>query len=207
MDVETYDNEIKELKALYDDNHEENNTNKELTAPIDNNHWRLGSPQYCLMISKLSTEFPDNPILHTLTEDISNVVRQYLAPSEIILTGYKIIPYKCVHIHYTSLEDWKVKKDIARCNPSFHGHPRYDCILINTNPTVDMALVQWLKEAKWKPKTYWKNCQVFEEKGRSIIFLKYVVWACHMIPTFGGADRMYYLNDMVDANMFLCCGN
>ncbi|KAF8498316.1 hypothetical protein BU17DRAFT_58088, partial [Hysterangium stoloniferum] len=71
----------------------------------------------------------------------------------------------------------------------------------------NMAVVQWLKEAKWKPKTYWKNCQVFEEKGRSIIFLKYVVWACHMIPTFGGPDRMYYLNDIVDADMFLCCGN
>ncbi|KAF8523707.1 hypothetical protein BU17DRAFT_63645 [Hysterangium stoloniferum] len=165
MDVETYDNEFKELKALYDDNHEENNTSKELTAPIDNNHWRLGAPQPCLMTSKLSTMFPDNPILHTLTEDISNVVRQYLGPSEIISTGYKIIPYKCVHIHYTSLEDWKVEKDIACCNPSFHGHPQYDCILINTNP-------------------------VFEEKGRSIIFLK-----------------MYYLNDMVDADMFLHCGN
>ncbi|KAF8523179.1 hypothetical protein BU17DRAFT_75072 [Hysterangium stoloniferum] len=188
MDVESYDNELKELKALYDDNHEQNNTNKELTAPIDNNHWRLGSPQ------------------------------QYLAPSEIILTGYKvnidsfsrlslttlqIIPYKCVHIHYTSLEDWKVKKDIACCDPSFHGHPRYDCILLNTNPvsygygrllfvfSLDMAL---------------KNCQGFEEKERSMIFLKYVVQACHMIPTFGGPDRMYYLNDMVDADMFLCCG-
>ncbi|KAF8505015.1 hypothetical protein BU17DRAFT_71536, partial [Hysterangium stoloniferum] len=101
MDVETYDNELKELKALYDDNYEENNTSKELTAPIDNNHWRLGAPQHCLMTSKLSTMFPDNPILHILTEDISNVVRQYLGPSEIISTGYKIIPYKCVHIHYT----------------------------------------------------------------------------------------------------------
>ncbi|KAF8521916.1 hypothetical protein BU17DRAFT_64644 [Hysterangium stoloniferum] len=118
MDVETYDNELKGLKALYDDNHEENNTSKELTAPIDNNHWRLGAPQHCLMTSKLSTMFPDNPILHTLTEDISNVVRQYLCPSEILSTGYKIIPYKCVHIHYTSLEDWKVEKDIAHCNPS-----------------------------------------------------------------------------------------
>jgi hypothetical protein len=34
-------------------------------------------------------------------------------------------------------------------------------------------------------KNTWKNCQVFEENGRSIIFLKYVVWTCHMIPTLG----------------------
>ncbi|KAF8516714.1 hypothetical protein BU17DRAFT_67328 [Hysterangium stoloniferum] len=94
MDVEIYDNELKELKALCNDNNEENKT----------------------------------------STDIFNVVHQYLVPDEIILTGYKIIPYKCVYIHYTSLEDWKVKQDIACCNPSFHGCPRYDCIIINTNP-------------------------------------------------------------------------
>ncbi|KAF8515326.1 hypothetical protein BU17DRAFT_67919 [Hysterangium stoloniferum] len=149
MDVEIYDNELKELKALCNDNNEENKT----------------------------------------STDISNVVHQYLVPDEIILTGYKIIPYKCVYIHYTSLEDWKVKQDITHWK------------------TVDMGVVQWLKEARWKPKTTWKNCQVFEEKGKSIIFLKYVVRACHMIPTFDGPDKTYYLNDMVDADMFLRCGN
>jgi hypothetical protein len=136
----------------------------------------------------------------------------------------QIIPHKCIYIHYTSLEDWKNERDIARCNPSFHGCPRYDCIIVNTNPVsyarllfvfscvlrsgqiIDMAVVQWLKEAKWKPKTHWKNCQVFEENGRSIIFLKYVVRACHMIPTFDGPDKSYYLNDMVDGDMFWHCG-
>ncbi|KAF8524069.1 hypothetical protein BU17DRAFT_63430 [Hysterangium stoloniferum] len=173
MDVEIYDNELKELKALYDDNHEEDNTNMELTALTDNNHWKLGAPQHYIMTSKLFTEFPNDPFLHTLTASISNVVRQYFPPSEVISTGYRIIPHKCVYIHYTSLEDWKVERDIACCNPSFHGHPQYDCVIINTSrQTVDMAVVQWLNKARWKPKTPWKNCQVFEEKGRSIIFLK-----------------------------------
>ncbi|KAF8530333.1 hypothetical protein BU17DRAFT_35668, partial [Hysterangium stoloniferum] len=214
MDVEIYDNELKELKALCNDNNEENKTSSKLTAPKNNNYWKLGAPQHHMMTSKMSIEFPNNPMLHTLTADISNVVHQYL-----------IIPYKCVYIHYASLEDWKGKQDIACCNPSFHGCPRYDCIIINTNPvsyarllflfscilssgkTVDMGVVQWLKEARWKPKTTWKNCQVFEEKGKSIIFLKYVVRAYHMIPTFDGPDKTYYLNDMVDADIFLHCGN
>ncbi|KAF8496304.1 hypothetical protein BU17DRAFT_72469 [Hysterangium stoloniferum] len=123
MDVETYDNELKELKALYDDNHEENNTSKELTVPIDNNHWRLGAPQHCLMTSKLSTIFPDNPILHTLTEDISNVVRQYLGPNESFQQDTRLFPTNVSIFTTQSLEDWKAEKDIACCNPSFHGHP------------------------------------------------------------------------------------
>lgn len=28
--------------------------------------------------------------------------------------------------------DWKAKTDYLRCNPSFHGQPRYDYILVNT---------------------------------------------------------------------------
>ncbi|KAF8523299.1 hypothetical protein BU17DRAFT_63874 [Hysterangium stoloniferum] len=109
MDVEIYDNELKELKALYDDNHEEDNTNMELTALTDNNHWKLGAPQHYIMTSKLFTEFPNDPFLHTLPAIISNVVRQYFPPSEVISTGYRIIPHKCVYIHYISLEDWKVE--------------------------------------------------------------------------------------------------
>lgn len=30
------------------------------------------------------------------------------------------------------MSDWELKSDYLRCNPEFHGHPRYDCILINT---------------------------------------------------------------------------
>ncbi|KAF8517165.1 hypothetical protein BU17DRAFT_92092 [Hysterangium stoloniferum] len=135
MDVEIYDNELKELKALCNDNNEENKTSSKLTAPKNNNHWKLGAPQHHMMTSKMSIEFPNNHMLHTLTADISNVVHQYLVPDEIILTGYKIIPYKCVYIHYTSLEDWKVKQDIARCNPSFHGCPQYD------SPPIDRSYI------------------------------------------------------------------
>ncbi|KAF8524412.1 hypothetical protein BU17DRAFT_63396 [Hysterangium stoloniferum] len=77
MDVKIFDNELKELKALYDDNHEEDKTNMELIALTDNNHWKLRAPQHYIMTAKLFTEFPNDPFLHTLTADISNVVQQY----------------------------------------------------------------------------------------------------------------------------------
>ena len=99
-------------------------------------------------------------------------------------------------------------------------------VIVNTNPlsyvclcyvfrcfldsciTQDIALVQWFKSSKWVPDTLWKNCQVYEEKDHAFILLKYVVRACHMIPAFGSSKgKHYYLNDLIDSDMFLHCGN
>jgi hypothetical protein len=33
-------------------------------------------------------------------------------------------------VNYASEVDWKWATDYIRCNPSFHGHPRYDCALV-----------------------------------------------------------------------------
>ena len=33
-------------------------------------------------------------------------------------------------VNYPSEVDWKWATDYLRCNPSFHGHPRYDCALV-----------------------------------------------------------------------------
>ncbi|KIJ31648.1 hypothetical protein M422DRAFT_266678 [Sphaerobolus stellatus SS14] len=46
----------------------------------------------------------------------------------------QIVPYQCLYLRYRSLENWQEKQDILRCNAEFHGQPRYDCVLINTNP-------------------------------------------------------------------------
>ena len=56
--------------------------------------------------------------------------------------------------------------------------------------------------------TLWKNFQVYEEKDHAFILLKYVVRACHMIPAFVSSQgKHYYLNDLIDSDMFLRCGN
>ena len=33
-------------------------------------------------------------------------------------------------VNYASEVDWKWATDYLRCNPLFHGHPRYDCALV-----------------------------------------------------------------------------
>ncbi|KAJ7443059.1 hypothetical protein B0H11DRAFT_1748735, partial [Mycena galericulata] len=35
-------------------------------------------------------------------------------------------------VHYESMGTWTSTADFLRCNPKFHGHPRYDCVLIKT---------------------------------------------------------------------------
>ncbi|KAJ7082289.1 hypothetical protein C8R44DRAFT_652702, partial [Mycena epipterygia] len=35
-------------------------------------------------------------------------------------------------VHYESLSAWTSTTDYLRCNPKFNGHPRYDCVLVET---------------------------------------------------------------------------
>ncbi|KAJ7229876.1 hypothetical protein GGX14DRAFT_553380 [Mycena pura] len=53
----------------------------------------------------------------------------------------------CVHLHYTSAEDWMDKVDLMRCNPDFgtNGDERFDCVNVNLDPnTLDFARLLYL---------------------------------------------------------------
>ena len=120
-----------------------------------------------------------------------------------------------------SVEDWRERTDILHCNPSFHNRPRYDCVVINTNPVTfgrleyifscedtegqkcDLALVRKLEDSCWRPKTKWEGCRVLREKGYDFVLLKYLIWGCHLIPTFDKDESTYYVNDLVDNDAFI----
>jgi len=132
----------------------------------------------------------------------------------------QIIPYQCLYLQYRSLEDWREKRDILRCNPQFQGGARYDCVVINTSPIsfgrlqalftcrdIDkkeqtVAMVSLFQPSSWKPRTSWDGCCVFEERGYSFVFPDYLVRGCHMIPAFDTPGK-YHLNDMVDGDAFI----
>lgn len=42
--------------------------------------------------------------------------------------------YRLLKVKYNCLADWQLKTDYLRCNPSFHGHPRFDCVLVDCLP-------------------------------------------------------------------------
>ena len=129
-----------------------------------------------------------------------------------------MVPYQCLYLRYRSQENWQEQQDILRCNPDFHGHPWYDCVLINTNPLSfgriqalfscfgpgnirhDIALIQTLRPSAWRPRTKWEGCQIFEEKEFDFFLIKYLIRGCHFIPIVDGSTRRYCLNDLVDGD-------
>lgn len=142
--------------------------------------------------------------------------------SDSCLDNFQVKQYQCIYLKYRSLENWQEKEDILRCNPDFFGRPRYDCVVINTEPisfgrihalftfksrsrnSYNIALITYLEPSTWKPKTKWEGCQVFKESGRAeFVFAEYLVRGCHMIPAFDKSGRMFYLNDLVDPDAFL----
>ncbi|KZV85591.1 hypothetical protein EXIGLDRAFT_653947 [Exidia glandulosa HHB12029] len=133
--------------------------------------------------------------------------------------------YKCAYIQYSSVEDFRAARDILRCNPTWNGAPRYDCALLdepgNLNParlqllfhvkfnngrTAELAAVTRFKPSKWKPRTLWRGCRVFDEQ-RSLVILQAtdIVRGSLMCPAFGApvSRQAHYLIDCIDGDMFL----
>ncbi|KAJ7887705.1 hypothetical protein B0H13DRAFT_2235087 [Mycena leptocephala] len=105
--------------------------------------------------------------------------------------------HHCLYLKYQSLEDWTERRDIVRCNPSFHGHLRRDYVLVNTTDSADLlcahlydlftcksldgrqhdiAPVSMLKHSSWRPNTLWDGCRAYEEpKESQLMFMKYFI--------------------------------
>ncbi|KAH7916912.1 hypothetical protein BV22DRAFT_1027237, partial [Leucogyrophana mollusca] len=135
--------------------------------------------------------------------------------------------FRCIYLTYQSQEDFTEGRDILRCSDSFHGEPRYDCVLINTedgdlspsrlyslfrcslnNGSCDVALVRRFKKSTWRAKTKWSGVRVYQEElAYQFVMVKYFVRGVHMITAFDGKAGCYYLNDLLDADIFLRAGN
>ncbi|KAJ3879833.1 hypothetical protein F5051DRAFT_438442 [Lentinula edodes] len=103
----------------------------DLETPIDNVHFTLGSKLKPVSFAQLEGEDLIFAQIHirlaefmlTLLTTATNIVR-------VTYTAHDtVIPYQFLKICYESLETWRLAVDILRCNPNFHGHPRYDYII------------------------------------------------------------------------------
>jgi hypothetical protein len=41
--------------------------------------------------------------------------------------------FRFIKAQYESKVTWKTDTDYLRCSPNYYNHPRYDCVLLNTN--------------------------------------------------------------------------
>ncbi|KIJ46695.1 hypothetical protein M422DRAFT_249859 [Sphaerobolus stellatus SS14] len=162
-----------------------------LLPPIETEaHWALGSRLTKLDPEGIEQKNSQNPGYHQFTIKLTKFLEEMLDLENQLTSPFQLTPYQCLYLKYRSLEDWREKQDILRCNPDFYGEPRYDCVVINTNPIsfgriqgifackgenqrlCTVVLVSKFEVSKWKPKTRWDGCQVFEEKGCQFVFSK-----------------------------------
>ncbi|KAJ7897727.1 hypothetical protein B0H14DRAFT_2494751 [Mycena olivaceomarginata] len=189
--------------------------------------WRFGAPER-LFNSRSLEEFLKSVGFAVPNFDL--MLRDFIAenfPGDCVAyeERIQIRPFKCAHITYQSLEDWRGLRDIVRCNPSFHGYSRHDSVLVNCNSPglsfarlcalfrcalenkrqIDVALVHEFKLSKWKPRTRWAGYQAHEEmKDYSLLLMDYMVRGALLTPVAEkGRGNLHFLVDTIDSDMFL----
>ncbi|KAJ6451940.1 hypothetical protein C8R45DRAFT_848162 [Mycena sanguinolenta] len=66
----------------------------------------------------------------------------------------EIVPYRFLKIFYQSLDDWSDLADLLRCNPCFHGQPRFDAVLVLTEAGPIFAQLIYVFEVSVNGKVY-----------------------------------------------------
>ncbi|KIJ48583.1 hypothetical protein M422DRAFT_162395 [Sphaerobolus stellatus SS14] len=217
MAVEQYDSS----KVILNQEETENDGEEAPPPVVEGNHWKLGSPLPRVSAREWEISEGANPAFRHFESKLIAFLVEVLAEDDRPPQPILINRYQCIYLRYRSLENWEEKQDILRCNPDFYNKPRHDCIVINTDPISfgriyalfscqspsktrhDIALIGKFQATKWKPKTRWDGCKVFEEKGYDFVLIKYFIRGCHMVPAFENSGKVYYLNDLVDGDAFL----
>ncbi|KAJ7617483.1 hypothetical protein DFH06DRAFT_1062143 [Mycena polygramma] len=224
MNVDNYDLAQRE----YEEANQDEDLDESPVEPQDSAHWAFGAPIPGRLVNSRAVEetYKNSPAFKNfdlgLREFISDTFpEEYIKFEDTIM----IRSFKCVHISYQSLEDWRGARDILRCNPSFHQNVRYDCLLVNsTDPglhfarlralirchlpsgrQIDIALVRMFEKSHWKPRTQWAGCQVRDEvKQYSFLSMEHIIRGVLMAPVSAAPDDpTHILVDTVDADIFL----
>ncbi|KAF7371552.1 hypothetical protein MVEN_00010200 [Mycena venus] len=194
--------------------------------PDGANHWKLGSADSRVTphVHRLEMKYTSNQLFRNFDMRL----REYLAYHHPAFSvrpedNIEIEPCKVIYVEYASKVDWKSAKDILRCNPWFHGHPRYDSILYTADDdpmamgqldlvfrchlprhkSIDLAMIQSYRTSSWNPKTR-TDCPVREKSAAPMfIALEHLTRGALLCPIFGASREVFYVVDCVDEDMFL----
>ncbi|KIJ33453.1 hypothetical protein M422DRAFT_264557 [Sphaerobolus stellatus SS14] len=97
-------------------------------------NYAVGSPLTKITIDILENTKGNLPLYRSFRSKLHEFLKSELDKDSCPRGFLTITPYQCLYLTYMSLEDWREKRDILHCDPSFHNRPRYDCVVINTNP-------------------------------------------------------------------------
>ena len=132
--------------------------------------------------------------------------------------------FQYLRVDYQSVVDWKFTTDCLRCNKSFHGHPRYDHILVKSENghffarilclfrvTVDtqshaLAYVEVYCRPPGSMRRKDKDLGLYRLRLKAnrykIISLESVVRGALLVPDSINPEE-YLVVDTIDADMFL----
>ncbi|KAJ7092944.1 hypothetical protein B0H15DRAFT_938487 [Mycena belliarum] len=214
-------------KATHESEDTDHNIDETPVDPEADAHWAFGAPVPGRLINSLAFEDANNG---SAFRNFDFRLRRFISdtfPEERIKYEDTIMirSFKCVHLSYQSLEDWRGARDIIRCNNSFHGRTRFDCFLVNlTDPglhfarvrsllrcslpsgrQIDVALVHMFVPSRWKPRTRWAGYQIRdEERESSFLSMEHVIRGALLEPVASSAkEAAHFVIDTIDADMFL----
>ncbi|KAJ6551093.1 hypothetical protein B0H10DRAFT_1849878, partial [Mycena sp. CBHHK59/15] len=206
---------------------EEDEADPVLPAHATTAHWRLGSADARMSSIRLETLYRGNPLFR----DFNMHLREYLAghhPRHPVYDDQDIqASFNLLYIEFQSKVDWNRGRDILRCNPKFHGRPRYDSVIYEAHDddlamgqlelafrchlphkaTLDLVLIRPYRKSSWAAKTH-TDCPIREwSPGSLFISMEHITCGALLCPIFGAPGEVFYVVDCVDEDMFLRINN
>ncbi|KAJ7263308.1 hypothetical protein C8J57DRAFT_1070690 [Mycena rebaudengoi] len=206
---------------------------RELMAQsVSTAHWSLGSPDRHVSVHRIETEKRGNPSFRNFNMRLREYIGTLTTVNDVfvvLLTPAQIQTCKVIYLDYQSMVDWRSARDILRCNPKFHGAPRFDSVIYETdddplamgqlqlvfrchlpNSTeLDLAMIHPFRKTSWQPKTP-TDCPIREQSSaQSSIFiaLEHIVRGALLCPIFGAKQGIHFVIDCIDEDMYLRLNN
>lgn len=206
-------------------------------------HWKLGSADPRITSVRIEAKNQSNPSFRHFNQKL----REYLArhyPAYVVrpdqdiqvcstcscsfklcteIMLLQIEACKVLYVDYQSKVDWKLARDILRCNAHFHGRSRYDSIIYEGHDDdlamgrlemvfrchlpckvcLDLAMIKPYCKSSWAARTR-TDCPIREwGPGSTFIALEHVTRGALLCPIFGAPREVFYVMDCIDEDMFL----
>ncbi|TFK59648.1 hypothetical protein BDN72DRAFT_890374 [Pluteus cervinus] len=188
----------------------------------------MGAPQPRIVLDNLIRNNANDPRFQDLDQRLEkylNEDQEYLGISTPGRSTFSLREHRYLKIFYESLVTRNTDCDRLRCSPMFHGHPRYDSVMINQDPEppilgklvflfaytvneieVPLALVQLYEiyDIESEVEIDLEMIRLHLPLDAPALLLpitSFIRGAC-VSPAFD-APNDYYLLDVVDTDMFL----
>ncbi|KAG2134077.1 hypothetical protein DEU56DRAFT_950207 [Suillus clintonianus] len=115
------------------------------TEPTDAQHFSLGSKQATMSFADIEARSLGDPAFDRFRIKLNGFLNHAFTANQIpfpdgrriqLTASDMITEYQFLKVNFESFVDWRVSTDYLRCAPTFHGSPRYDCVILQTDTRI-----------------------------------------------------------------------